>query len=259
VRAEYPRIKEQIERSLKKSTGDIMYNTGELADSLSLDRVTGAGKAFVPFFAQMKNGYVLLLTKSANVGHLLRLPHAGHTIMAWSVNAPLVSKTFELGAPSFDERIEAAQRAQKAGYRIRIRLDPIIPLKGWKGLYKKTVREIFRRIEPERVTLGTLRFEPAFCGMRETILSPGSELKDYMNDLQPMFTRDEDGRVGKLSFPKQDRIKMFAWMMGEIRRYSDCPIAVCKEEPDVWKALGLDVSDCRCVCQLDSADCRSTV
>ena len=259
VRAQYDEIKKQIERKLKKSGHDIMFNSGELADSLSFDHITQAGKFFIPFFGQTTNGYLFMLTKSANVDHLLRLPHNQHTIMAWSVNAPGVSKKFEIGAPPFRERIEAARRAQKAGYRIRIRLDPIIPVKNWKSLYRETVQNIFKRVAPERITLGTLRFEKAFCAMQETILSPGHGLQDYMKDMEPMFERDNDGSVGKHSFGRQRRIDMFSFVMKEIRRHSDCPIALCKEEPDVWNAVGLDISDCRCVCQLDSADCRFSV
>jgi len=254
VHAEYDRIHEKLSKMLQESSRDIMYNSGEMADSLSLDHLTGAGRSFIPFFGGTPNGYLFMLTKSANVDHLLDLPHNGHTILAWSVNAPAVSRMYETGAPPFEDRIEAAYRAQQAGYRIRLRLDPIIPVRSWKNLYRETVRNIFSRVAPERLTLGTLRFEKGFYNMRETIFSPESGLAAYVEKMGPMFEQDSEGRVGKYSFDRQQRVEIFSFVIEEIRRYSKCPIAICKEAADVWDALGMDLSDCRCVCQLDSAN-----
>jgi spore photoproduct lyase len=254
VHAEYDRIKEKLSKMLQESSRDVMYNSGEMADSLSLDHLTGAGRSFIPFFGGTPNGYLFMLTKSANVDHLLDLPHNGHTILAWSVNAPAVSRMYETGAPPFEDRIEAAYRAQRAGYRVRLRFDPIVPTHDWKSSYRETVKRIFHRVRPERLTLGTLRFEKGFYNMRETIFSPQSGLAAYVEKMRPMFEPDGKGRVGKYSFDKQKRIEMFSFVMGEIRKYSDCPVAICKEEPDVWKAVGLNLSSCDCVCQLDSAD-----
>jgi hypothetical protein len=42
--------------------------------------------------------------------------------------------------------------------------------------------------------------------------------------------------------------------IGQIRKYSNDPIALCKESADAWNQLGLDLSKIRCVCQLDDAD-----
>ena len=40
-----------------------------------------------------------------------------------------------------------------------IRLDPIVPFDGWQRAYSQTIRAIFDRVDPERMTIGTLRFE----------------------------------------------------------------------------------------------------
>ena len=70
-----------------------------------------------------------MLTKSDNVDDILDLPHNGQTIIAWSMNNTMVSQKFEIGAPSFERRLAAARKVQEAGYRVRIRLDPIVPLR----------------------------------------------------------------------------------------------------------------------------------
>ena len=140
-----------------------------MADSLALDHLTRAGREFIPWFGRSGNGYLFMLTKSDNVDDILDLPHNGHTIVAWSMNNAAVSRKYEIGAPSFRRRLAAARKVQEAGYPLRIRLDPIVPFEGWENAYAETIKEIFSSVSPERITLGTLRFEKGFYNMRNTI------------------------------------------------------------------------------------------
>ena len=66
--------------------------------------------------------------------------------------------------------------------------------------------------------------------------------------------RKQRPKVGKYSFSEADRVKIFDFVIKEIQKYSECPIALCKESASVWNQLGLDLSKMRCVCQLDYAD-----
>jgi len=159
-----------------------------------------------------------------------------------------------VGAPSFERRLEAVRKVQLAGYPVRARLDPIVPIPGWQDMYAETIRQIFGTISPERITLGTLRFEKGFVKIRKSLVSQGSDLLPIMQDMQPMF-EGKDG--GKYSFPEEERIKVFRFVIDEIRKYSRIPIALCKESPAAWDTLGLDLSNCQCVCQLDGANMRN--
>lgn len=259
VRTEYPKIARQIQKRLNQSNEDVIFNSGELADSLSLEHLTGAAQWFIPWFAKQPNGYLFMLTKSDNVDDILNLEHNNHTIIAWSMNNEEVSRKFEIGAPSFQSRLNAAQKAQEAGYPVRIRLDPIVPMDGWQERYKDTIKQIFQRIHPERVTLGTLRFEAGFYNQRNSIFTSGPELPDELEKMQPMFPPKEMAgkkrpAVGKYSYDEHKRAEIFSFAIDEIRKYSDCRIALCKESADVWRNVGLELSRCSCVCQLDYAN-----
>lgn len=255
VRVQYEKIKEELEKKLRMATQGVMFNAGEVGDSIALDHLTGAAAAMIPWLGATVNGYLYMLTKSDRVDHILNLPHNGHTVLAWSMNAPEVSRRYEVGAPPFERRLEAARKAQNAGYPVRVRLDPIVPIPGWKGIYARTVRDIFRIIAPDRVTLGTLRFEPAFYRMRKTMFSPGSDLGTYVDDMKPMFSPAYGTkRVGKYSYPKELRAEIFSYVLREIRKYSACPVALCKEEAEVWSSVGLDLSTCACACQFHASD-----
>ena len=255
IRAQYDTIKKQLEKRLKNSISPIIFNSGELADSLSMEHLTGAGREFIPWFGQTKNGYLFMLTKSDNVDDILDLPHNGHTIIAWSMNNEVVSKKFEIGAPSFDKRLEAAYKVQKAGYPLRIRLDPIIPFNGWQEAYAETIKRILEKVSPERMTIGTLRFEEGFYNMRDTLLIT-EDLKKFLEAMDPMFPPkvfpgSKRPKEGKYSFTEPRRTEIFDFIINEIRKYSNCIIALCKESANVWNKLGLDLSRCSCVCQLD--------
>lgn len=259
VRAEYDKIKRQISRRLEKSSHPIIFNSGELADSLALDHLTRAGQEFIPWFGYTDNGYLFMLTKSDNVEGILDLDHNGHTILAWSMNHEMVSRKFEIGAPPFERRLAAAIKTQTAGYPVRIRLDPIVPFDGWRKAYSATIRRIFEKVYPERITIGTLRFEKGFYNMRHSIFTTGSELPGLMEQMKPMFTPkhfpgSKTAKSGKYSFTAQKRTEIFSFVIDEILKYTDAPIALCKESAEVWQQVGLDLSKCSCVCQLDSVD-----
>lgn len=260
VRPEYDFIKSQLRKRLKRTPGQpVFFNSGELADSLSMEHLTMAGREFIPFFAQSGNGYLFMLTKSDNVDHILNLPHNGHTVIAWSLNNDVVSKRFEIGAPSFERRLKAAQKVQQAGYPVRLRLDPIVPIEGWKKSYADTVQKIFANVQPERMTLGTLRFEEGFYKMRDTFFTSGPELPAILGGMTPMFDPkifpdSKRPKSGKYSFSEEMRADIFRFIIDEIRKYSDCKIALCKESSSVWELTGLPLSKCSCVCQFDYAD-----
>lgn len=253
VRAGLDTIKAQLARRLQKDTAPVMFNSGEFADSLALEHLTGAMGEMIPWFAQTRDGYLFLLTKSDSVDSILDLDHNEHTVVAWSMNAPSVSQRFELGAPTFKRRLAAAVKVERAGYPVRIRLDPIVPVEGWREEYAETIRRIFDVLSPDGITLGTLRFEPAFWKMRHSVLATGDALLSLMNSMQPMFEPKVIGgknKVGKYSFSEAERVDVFSFAINEIRKYTDCTIALCKESAAVWDAVGLPLSRCACVCQL---------
>jgi len=271
VHVRYDKILKKILRHVNGVSTPVTFNMGELQDGLALEHLTGAAQTLIPFFGRLPNAFLFALTKCDSVEPVLGLPHNGHTILAWSLNAPEVSRQFEIGAPSFEQRLAAARRAQEDGYPIRIRLDPIVPLVGWEKIYADTIGRIFAEIAPQRITLGTLRFEEQFYKNREALVGQeeaGLHLLAEMDRMAPMLPpmevptgrRGKDGRpqmktsVGKYSYPQDLRVEIFRFAISEIRKHFAGPVALCKETVDVWHAVGLDPGRCACVCQYNAAD-----
>jgi len=126
--------------------------TGELADSLALDPVTGFSRRLVPFFAGLPNGFLELKTKSDCIANLEGLDHGGHTIVSWSVNSKRICMSEEEKAPTLEERLAAALRCRKWGYKLGFHFDPLIYYDGWEQEYREAVREIFHTVGPAGVT-----------------------------------------------------------------------------------------------------------
>jgi hypothetical protein len=76
---------------------------------------------------------------------------------------------------------------------------------------------------------------------------------------------EKDGLVGRenvlnafqYSFPEQQRAEIFSFIIAEIRKYSDCTLALGKESADVWQRSGLNPSRCACGCQFDAVEIKA--
>ena len=66
-------------------------------------------------------------------------------------------------APHVLRRIEAAKELSEAGYEVRIRIDPMVPIENWREHYLELLEIVFDKFIPERITLGSLR------GLQSTI------------------------------------------------------------------------------------------
>lgn len=218
-----------------------VLNLGELGDPLAVDYITGFAEQIIPFMPEHAPGIRLLfLTKSDCVDDILHLDHGGQSIISFSVNTDTVFQELEHRTASPQARLTAAAKAQKAGYEIRLRIDPVIFYSTWEQDYIALVEKIFKYVQPTRITIGEYR--------------PSNGLANHISSRFPdsPLLRINKGLVRegrKLRYPKAQRIKMFRTIIEAIRRHSpDVDIALCKEQPQIWKAVGLDMKGLLCNC-----------
>ena len=206
--------------------------TGQLADSLSLDHLTGFSEILVPWFAKQSNAVLELKTKSVNIGRLLGLQPNGRTIVSWSVNSEKIQKEEEHKCATIDERLDAAQRiASLDGYRVGLHLDPLLDYAGWENDYERLIAQIFNTVPSDRIawmSLGCLRMMPA--------------LKPIMQERFPKskLTTAEwiRGMDGKLRYFKPRRIEMYQTITAMIRSHcSRVPLYLTMETPEVWRQV----------------------
>ena len=110
----------------------IRIGTGELADSLALDHITGFSERLIPFFEEKKNLFLELKTKSNRIQNLLKFKGIKNTIISWSLNPQNIIDEEEFYSASLKERLDAASECQQRGFKTAFHFDPIVLYKGWE-------------------------------------------------------------------------------------------------------------------------------
>ena len=212
-----------------------ILNTGEIADSLMLENSRKSFSRFIiPMFETQKRHKVLFLTKSNKINNLLDTKSHNQVIASFSLNAEPVAKRWERRAPTVKERINAASKLNLAGYETRIRIDPMIPVNNWEKQYKKLIDQIFRKLTPERITLGSLR------GLQSTI--NGCDDRSWVK-----YLLESSNWGKKIEF--NTRYFMYLRIIEYLEQEYDYDrVALCKETKGIWDKLNMDYRKIRCNC-----------
>jgi len=213
---------EKLEVFMKKHPNQKLYKYDNQSDIMLLEPEYGATKKLVEFFSETDK-YLMLYTKSDNVDFLLDLDHKGQTIVCFTISNDEVAKKYEHGTPSLDERLKAAKKCQEAGYQVRFRFSPIIPVKDWKRKNKEMIAKVFSETKPEVISLETL------CHMSR------EQFDDIFTDLAYAPRK----KVSEYElFSHRNRKKMYKFFLEEIRKHdSEVRTALCLETPRMWDNL----------------------
>lgn len=233
---DYKKIERHVEAFFGKKHKREILNSGEIADSLMWEN---NGNPFSKFIISLfedseSKDKILFLTKSDNIQKLLSLRTNGCPIMSFTLNADVVAKKWEKGAPEVKRRIRAAKKLQEADYKVRIRIDPIVPIDNWKKHYKKLIDDIFLNLTPERITIGSLR------GLQTTI----NHTKDKS---WIVYLSEKSGWGKKVGF--ELRYGMYSYLINYLKEeYGYKKIGLCKETLGIWRELNMNYKKIRCNC-----------
>lgn len=230
----YEKTRLHVEEFLEEVKTPEILNAGEIADSLMNENAQRPFSEFIiPLFERQDLHQVLLLTKSSNVDNLLEIEPHNQVVISFSLNAVPVAERWEK-APHVLKRIEAAKRVSDAGYEVRVRIDPMVPIENWQEHYLQLLEIIFDNLTPERITLGSLR------GLQSTI--NGCTDKTWVR-----YLKESSNWGKKIDFAT--RCAMYTALIRELRSvYGFESVALCKETVQVWDTLKMDYKRIRCNC-----------
>jgi spore photoproduct lyase len=231
---DYGKIELHTKAFLEEVKTPEILNTGEIADSLMHETSNEPfSKFIIPRFETQKLHKVMFLTKSSNVKNLLEIEPHNQAIISFSLNAIPVAKRWEK-APPILKRIEAAQKVYQAGYEVRVRIDPMVPINSWKESYKELVDLIFENLTPERITLGSLR------GLQSTI--NGCSDKSWVK-----YLTESSNWGKKIDFQK--RFTMYFEVIEYLKsKHNYEKVALCKETIEMWNSVKMNYKEIRCNC-----------
>ncbi|HNY29236.1 MAG TPA: radical SAM protein [Candidatus Sumerlaeota bacterium] len=206
--------------------------TGEFADSLALDPLTGYARRLVEFIRDFPNARLELKSKAVHIEEILDADHRGHTICAWSLNTPEAIAREEFRTASLDERLAAAARCQEAGYPLAFHFDPIFYYDGWEDAYRGVIERLFSVARPGNIrwiSLGCFRYLP---GLEEAIRQRYPRSRFIYAD----FILGGDR---KMRYPQPLRIHIYRKMVEWIRQAGgrDVLVYFCMENAQVWRSV----------------------
>jgi len=234
----------EIDNIARRQGKPTAFYLGKLQDALAFDLLTAYSTVLVPFFAEHPLARLTLLTKSANIDHLLGLEHRGHTILSWSVNPPEVCNIFEENVPSMEKRLEAMRRVAAAGYPVRAVMMPIIPIEGWQDIYTMFTERLIETVPLQRLTLGGVCIYKGARKLMERKMGFNNTISTHIEDTS---RRAGDGRA---RYPEALRSEVYSLIIETVRRLRpDLELALCLEERELWQRIDLEerMGHCNCV------------
>lgn len=155
---------DELDRIRARSPGrQFRVGTGELADSLAFDRLTGLSPELVSFFARRPGLRLELKTKTDEIDNLLGIDPAGGTLVSWTLSPEAVFAGSEHHTAPPQARIRAAARVLAAGYKVAFHLDPLIAYERAERDYLELLERLFDSISASRISfinMGGLRMTP---------------------------------------------------------------------------------------------------
>jgi spore photoproduct lyase len=237
VQRDTPYILSQIEAAIDAEKDHIpRFGTGELSDSLALDRKYGLNRPLVEFFGRKQRALLELKSKWASIDHL-RPSLNPYTVISFSLSPQRAIDREEKRTSPLYKRLKAAKKAQDLGCFVGLHLDPVIIYDGFEKDYEYLIGDIGRILDTERIiwiSLGLLRFPPK---LMDHFIETGRK-----GLLSGEFIKGEDG---KYRYIKKERVKVYRMLYNLLKGLDPSLfVYLCMERSDVWAAVtGREVRD----------------
>ncbi len=220
----------ELDRLIDGSAKHILrFGTGELSDSLALDRQLRLNRFLVDYFGHKKKAILELKSKWADFRHLI--PYLNpFTVISFSVSPQRFIDSEEQRTSPIHKRLKAARLAQDNGCFVGLHFDPVVIYDGFERDYRYLIEDIGRILDPGKIiwiSLGLLRFPPALYGQLI------EKKRRYL--LSGEFIRGEDG---KYRYIKPERIRIYKLLYKLLKKIdSRLFIYLCMERADIWKEV----------------------
>ncbi len=204
--------------------------SGELSDSLAMDKVIPLSKIIIPFVNELDNILFEFKTKSDVIDNLLNL-NPKNIIVSWSLNPSSIIEKEEPFTASLERRLKAAEILSNYGYKVGFHFDPLIMTDNFEETYGDLIDNLTNRINEnsvEYISISTFRCPHELMNIireRKTssILTKGDFIK---------------GIDGKTRYFKSERIKMLDFVTKRLQKsWKKVFIYYCMEHESIWQKL----------------------
>lgn len=189
-------------------------------DSLGCEPYSGFTLEFVPWFAQFDNVVMELRTKGANIVHFEKLEPTHNTVIAWTLSPTEIQEQWEHKTATLEARVQSLVKLQQAGWKVGIRIEPLIYFADWKDSYSRFFDYLEQEIDFSRVEniyFGQLRLPQDFFKQLKK-MHPESTLFTKYYELQ---------ENGEISYPKEKTEEMFGFVKDRCEKLLNNKVYQC--------------------------------
>lgn len=235
VRLDVENFVEKVATLAQERKSQTLFKLNNRSDTLGLEPEYGMSRALVERFAHLDDQYLLLYSKGHEVDSLLDLDHRGKTVASFTLTPDAVAKFLEVGAPTPNERIAAIGSLAEAGYPIRVRFSPIVPLRGWRDSYRDLVAKLVAVSKPELITMWTLSMIDVADIAR---IVPRGDIDEDIMEAADAAAEQTNGTKGA-PFPTAIRARIYREIAEIVTEVSpSTKMSLCLETEEVWNAVG---------------------
>ncbi len=199
---------------------ELYVHLGHILDPLAYPFLSPLIEAFAGTAARYTRATLELRTKFTAID-MLPAPPPPNLRVALSLAPARLARRYEPGTPGVTARLRALALLVERGYRVGVRLDPVLLFDGWEAEYAELCAEILAALGAARdadIVLGTLRGPPELIA-RIRAEDPGDVLR------RGEFVRAHGGKLG---YPRPLRLKALRFLAERLG--TRFPLRVCGEE-----------------------------
>ena len=231
VRVNTGDVIEEIDQAIAlEKTHRLRFGTGELSDSLALDRKLDVARPLVRFFGERKGALLELKSKWASIDHLGSCLNP-YTVVSFSLAPQRIINEEEKRTSPLAKRLETLRKAQDWGCFVGLHFDPVIIYEGFERDYIELIDHIAGVVDLKRViwvSLGLLRFVPR---LMNTFIREGRRTL--------LFGESILGEDGKFRYLKTERVKVYRMLWQLLKeREPGLFIYLCMERAAIWREMG---------------------
>lgn len=175
-----------------------IFEGSATSDPIPVEPYTNSLKKAIEFFAKNDYAKFRFVTKYTDIDSLLNLNHNGKTEVRFTINTDFVIKNYEIGTPSFLERIKASVKMVRANYPIGFIIAPVFLYEGWKEDYESLLKVLKREIKDD--LNHKLTFE--VISHRYTKRAKEIIMEVFPNNKLPMLDEERTFKYGQFGYGK---------------------------------------------------------
>ena len=232
---------ERLADLLRQNPWQKTYLYDDVMDVPTLEPQVDTLGPLMRFFEATGDRYLIIHTKSDRVQPLIDAGAPRNTILVWSLSGPTQSSRLEPRTGSTEQRVEAARRCQEAGFTIRYKFKPIIPVPRWREEAAYTIDLALRRSRPDNLSMTCLMWMP--LADLQACIPAGLLDAEFLQAAEQARGEMQDApgiQVGP--FPQALREQVYRHYLAEIRKHdAEVPVTLSTESLEIWAAMGREL------------------